>query len=266
MGRGDQLMGTGMARGAKARGKRVAFGHPRRGIVWDRFSAEIFMLNPNIACLGSERDDDLEWIPFYSGHRLYNRMSARKNRWIWNMEFRPTPGEFYFSEQERAWADSLPPGYIVVEPNVEARKSWSVNKDWPEYRYNEVIRELSKDWEIVQFAYGAPRLAAGVRLVSPPSFRSAAAALARAALYFGPEGGMHHAAAAVGIPAVVIFGGFIPPEVTGYDFHTNLTGKSGEACGSLRACAHCRRALLSITPEEVTDAVRKRLYVAEAAE
>lgn len=49
----------------------------------------------------------------------------------------------------------------------------------------------------------------------------------------------------------MIFGGFIPPSVIGYDFHTNLTGDSTEACGNLERCDHCARALKAISVEEV---------------
>jgi hypothetical protein len=46
------------------------------------------------------------------------------------------------------------------------------------------------------------------------------------------EGGMHHAAAAVGVPAVVLFGGFIPPEIMGYKGQISLTG-GATACGNI---------------------------------
>jgi hypothetical protein len=68
---------------------------------------------------------------------------------------------------------------------------------------------------------------------------------------------MHHGAAAVGTPAVVIFGGFIPPAVVGYDMHVNLTG-GAEACGSLNKCLHCRAAMEKISVEEVYQAVKSQ--------
>jgi ADP-heptose:LPS heptosyltransferase len=80
--------------------------------------------------------------------------------------------------------------------------------------------------------------------------------LARAKLYIGAEGGLHHAAAALGVPAVVLFGGFIPPLVTGYETHINLTGGAQEACGSLKPCDHCRKAMDAISVEEVAAAAR----------
>ena len=62
------------------------------------------------------------------------------------------------------------------------------------------------------------------RSLTCPSFRHALAILERARLYVGGEGGLHHGAAAVGVGGVVLFGGFVPPLVTGYAVHANLTG------------------------------------------
>ena len=74
------------------------------------------------------------------------------------------------------------------------------------------------------------------------------------------EGGVHHTAATVEAKGVVIFGGFIPPEITGYDFHTNLfTG--GEACGSRYSCKHCKAAMEAIEVDEVVEHMRKIINV-----
>jgi ADP-heptose:LPS heptosyltransferase len=115
--------------------------------------------------------------------------------------------------------------------------------------------------DVVQFNFKAGHVIPGARQLKTPSFRHAMAALSRAALYIGPEGGLHHASGAVGIPAVVIFGGFIPPAVTGYATHTNLTG-GAEACGSLHACEHCREAMNAISVPDVMDAANGYLKVA----
>jgi len=260
MGRGDNLMATGIAKGAAARGKRIAFGNSRmRRIAWDKHSEEVFRGNPNIAPPGSELDPDLEWVPFFHGHRLYNRMAPDRKRWIWNMEFRAIPGEMFFTEDELAWAASLGSGFVVMEPNADYRKEWAYNKDWSRERYQEVANGLMADGrEIVQFVFGELRVLAGARLVAPPTFRHTMAALARASLCVSPEGGMHHGAAAVGVPAVVLFGGFIPPQVTGYSSHINIARGNGQ-CGSLFRCAHCHAAMNDIPAEEVLEAARRLL-------
>jgi hypothetical protein len=82
--------------------------------------------------------------------------------------------------------------------------------------------------------------------------------MSRAALYIGGEGGLHHGAAAVGVGGVVLFGGFIPPEVTGYATHANLTG-GAEACGSLDPCRHCAAAMQAIGVDEVLEHAMARL-------
>lgn len=260
MGLGDQLMATGMARGAKARGKRIAFGDGNR-ILWDKKSEEIFRDNPNIARPGSERDPDLEWVAYHKGHRLYNRQEGQ--RWIWNLAFRPQPGEVFLNGRERANGRRYGRGFVLIEPNVEAWKSAAPNKDWGFENYQAVAAALRRDGlRVAQFRHPSnPRQLEGVEKLSSASFRDAMAILSNARLYLGPEGGLHHAAAAVGIPAVVLFGGFIPPSVTGYPGHTNLTG-GAQACGSIQPCQHCKDAMRAISVDEVLAAARAQLVEA----
>jgi ADP-heptose:LPS heptosyltransferase len=248
VGYGDDIIASGLARGLHKRGKRAAFGDGRR-IIWGPWSEEIFRHNPNIARPGSEGSKDLEWIAHYKGHRLYNRLDKEKQRWIWNYDFKVIPGEMFMPEYRRLAGD-----YIYVEPNVPWHKSVAVNKDWGLAKYQAVVDRLIADGHnVVQSTHGRDRLR-GAKFVQTPTFRSALAILnsARAALL--PEGGLHHAAAALGVPAVVIFGGFIPPSVVGYDAHVNLTG-GAEACGSLVKCHHCEQAMRRILVEEVYSAV-----------
>ncbi len=246
-----------MARGARDRGKRIAFGDGQR-IIWDHHSETIFRNNPNIAKLGSERDADIEWVPFYRGNRIYN--TKGNSRWIWKYEFRPTPGEIYFSDDEHDFAASVGSGFVAIEPNVPRYKTVSPNKQWPFLRFNKVARLLEKSGrQVIQFKSGAGgHEIPGLMQIKTPTFRHALAALSKASLFIGAEGGLHHGAAAVGIPGVVLFGGFIPPAVTGYDAHTNLTG-GAEACGSWNACGHCHKAMEAISVPQVMDAAHRHL-------
>lgn len=249
MGIGDNIMATGMARGAAARGKRIAFGDGL-AIKWDQNSSEVFKNNPNIAPPGAERSPHIEWVRFYKGHRIYNDHDRANHRWIWNMEFRPTPGEFFFDDVENNAGRAQPRGFVLIEPNVPAWKTCAPNKQWPVAWYREIAERLTRDGlRVLQFSFGGMSIVPAAQ-VKTRLFRHAVAILRQAALYIGPEGGMHHGAAAVGVRAVVIFGGFIPPQVTGYDLHTNLAG-ADEFCGSLRPCEHCRRAMERISVEEV---------------
>lgn len=258
MGLGDNLMATGFAKGAKARGKRIAFGNGSN-ILWDQHSEQIFQGNENVARPGDEGASDLEWIPFYKGNRIYNRYDYNRDRWLWNRDFKAIPGEMFFTDRELSYARKVvKKGFVLIEPYVPAYKGCASNKTWPLERYITVVQSLKrKGHNVQQFRHTGGTLP-GVGTIQAPTFRHALAVLSQAALYVGPEGGLHHGAAAVGIPAVVIFGGFIPPQVTGYDSHTNLTG-GAEACGSLTPCVHCAEAMLAIKSKHVIDAAKEFL-------
>jgi hypothetical protein len=248
-------MATALSKGAAARGKRIAFGDKIK-IRWDQHCPPIFQGNPNIAPPGTELSPDIEWIPFYKSNRLYNRQDG--NRWVWNYEFHASPGEMFFTEPELRAAKRAGKSFILIEANVPRWKSASVNKDWGHDKYQAVADTLRRQGhEIVQLSYGSAGLSGG-KTIKTASFRDALAILRRAALYIGPEGGLHHGAAAVGVPGVVLFGGFIPPSVTGYDSHTNLTG-GAEACGSLQRCQHCVDAMARISVDEVLSAANDHL-------
>ncbi len=249
-------MATGVARGAAVRGKRVALGDGKK-IIWDQHSQHVFLHNPNLAPPGSEGARDLEWVAHYKGHRLYNTQAA--SRWLWNLEFSATPGEVFLTEAEATLGRRNGRGFLVIEPNVPRWKTVAFNKDWGLARYQELATILiHRGHRLVQFNYGNQPVLRGVLQLKTRSFRDAVALLGNAWLYVGPEGGLHHAAAAVDVRAVVLFGGFIPPSVTGYATHMNLTG-GAEACGSLNKCVHCYDAMAAISVNEVLEAVEVQL-------
>src|SRR5262245_36105504 len=165
-----------------------------------------------------------------------------QKRIIFNQNFRSPVGEFFFDDEEQSRARVYQSGFIVIEPSV---RDWThANKYWGDGKYEAVAKHfLSVGHRVMQFKHrDTQRLIDGVELIEAP-FRDAVAILQNARLYIGPEGALHHAAAAVGLKGVVVFGDFIPPQVTGYAIHRNLTGKSNNYCGSLLPCEHCRRAM-----------------------
>lgn len=261
IGFGDEILGTGLARGAHARGKRVAFGDGK-SIIHGYWTEQIFRNNPNIAFPGDEGSPDLIWIAHHKGNRLYNKQSG--SRWIWNYSFRAQPGELFFDTTERKAGQRYGSGFIVIEPNVPWHKTVAPNKDWGARKYQETASRLIRaGHRVVQFNYGGKMLN-GVEQLKTASFRDALSILANAKLAICPEGGLHHGAAAVDIPAIVLFGGFIPPKVTGYVTHTNLA--AGDiACGSINRCGHCVEAMRSISIERVLEAAQRYLMPAQVA-
>lgn len=147
----------------------------------------------------------------------------------------------------------LPARYVLVEPNIKPRAS--PNKQWPADRWFEFSR-LCRDAGI-QLVQAIPRVdskryprLAGVQAVLTLTVWEALSVLDGAIAYVGHEGFFHHASAALLKRAVVIYGGFISPDITGYVDQRNLfTG--GSPCGSRKPCEHCRLAMEAITPADV---------------
>lgn len=261
---GDEIMGSGLARGAHARGVKIAFGDGRK-IIWNECAHLIFRGNPNVAAPGQERADNLEWIEHYSGARRYYRFGSGERRQMIFASGTQRPGELFFDPSELEFAERVGDDFIVVEPNTvndAPNKQWGrQNKRWGLDRYRGVAHLLrDRGFRVVQFDAGAQAID-GIERIATPSFRTACAVLARAALYVGPEGGLHHACAAspVNTPAVVIFGGFVSPAVTGYAQHVNLFTGEGLGCGNLDPCEHCRVCMSKISVEQVIDAAMSLL-------
>lgn len=260
------MLASGLARGAAARGKRIAFGDGQR-ILWTAQSHEILRGNPNVARPGEEGRRDLEWIHHYRGRRLYG--DVRSGRWVFR-DFVCEPGEVFLTSTEKFFSAAQIPAsrnaVVILEPRVKARGACvGLNKQWPVDRYKAVAEGLrGAGFRPVQLMPpGGQPLLAGVGVIQTPTFRHALGLIGMAALYIGPEGGLHHGAAAMGTPAVVIFGGFNTPRSTGYAAHDNITAL-GEPCGSISACPHCRRAMASISVDRVLNGALRQLGRAAA--
>jgi hypothetical protein len=265
MGYGDDLMASGYVRGMASQGKRAAFGDGRK-IVMQEHGRQIYRGNPNVAPEGSEGSPDLVWIDNYPWHRKGLDFNADKTRFVFDRRMAGAPGEIFLTDAERTRAEKLAPNdFILVEPNSQG--SWKhvlhrVNKQWPYDRFQSLVDKLCCDgYQLAQLSY--PRRTKGCRLqnvleIDSPTFRDGLAIMQRAQLYIGPEGGLHHGAAALNVPAVVIFGGWISPEITGYPNHENIS-VGNESCGMLTVCKHCIDAMASITVDRVYDAARRQL-------
>ncbi|HSG32126.1 MAG TPA: glycosyltransferase family 9 protein [Thermodesulfobacteriota bacterium] len=238
MGYGDEIMATGIAKKLYEKENRVV-SFPTKTKEFE----EIVLNNPKIG-----DGPNTVSCNFTKGNRWYIKLKDNKNkRLLWNYKYKPIPGEIYFldSELKKPKKD-----YILVEPHTKQTVS-ADNKQWPIEYMQEVVNKLSKDFLIVQLDYGKTILN-NVVPIRTKTFREGTAILKYAKKFLGMEGGMHHAAAALKVPGIVIYGGYIPPDITGYDIHTNIY-KGGEACGKLSSCKHCKESLLKITPEEVVE-------------
>lgn len=252
MGYGDTLMSIGEARALHKRtGQRVMIvGRDGRPV----------------------RSDLFNWLPYLVTHprhakgqpyqRLINGSGVRPyiaakadDRWTWR-KYKPIPAEVRFTSEEITFAEPYR-GMVMLVPEV--KKIGHSNKDWGPIYWSQLDCLLhSAGIATVQCGpSGAHWLHNCARAVTP-TFRHALAVLSVCRAVVTTEGGLMHGAAAVGVPAVVIWSEFISPEITGYPQHRNLR-KAGEPCGRRTDCPGCRKSLTAITPVEVFEALKEIL-------
>jgi ADP-heptose:LPS heptosyltransferase len=199
----------------------------------------------------------------FAGRQYAHGLEGNRMKWrTWDI----APGEIRLTDEEKKWAveqfetKDQHPRFLLINPSWKAVGGGGQNKDWGFEKWQEVAWAL-KDVLLVQVS---PPWLDGAIHIDCPTFRHACAILERSIGYVGHEGGMHHAAAALGKPAVVVFGGFISPEVTGYPTHKNLYVPDERyplGCGTINTtdCPHCRAAMDAITVEEVVNATKEMI-------
>lgn len=180
--------------------------------------------------------------------------------WIFDMTYRAKPAPVRLNDAElelvSIWSAH---SFVAIEPRLQSAAPTA--KQWPVARYAELARRLGRQYRVIQIGAPGSVPLPGIEQLRPRSFRESLAYLKAARLYIGPEGGLHHGSAAMGTRAVVLFGGFVPPSVTGYDFHVNLTGGETRFCGTKapRRCRHCEAAMARISVDEVEQHARRLL-------
>jgi ADP-heptose:LPS heptosyltransferase len=206
---------------------------------------EVFDHNPRIA---HACDKDVQvYYPRPNGLRPYATKKTPE-QWTW-CEYKPPIGELYFQPDELAAAAKHSPD-IVIEPNVKSMAS--PNKNWGLLRWQHLIGLMrAAGFRPVQLGPPGTRRIDGADLIETTNFRRACAVLKRARAAVLHEGGLHHAAAVVGVRAVVIYGAYISPKVTGYATHRSLFVGDDLGCGMRIPCKHCVAAMAKITPEMV---------------
>lgn len=242
-------MATAYARRAKQKhpSAKVFIGRdkPEWSVVWEN--------NPNINRPEEYNKHSAEpatWVRHCTGNRPYIKGTTGTNI-VYDEDHRAEPGDIFLTESEiepfRQYA-----GSILIEPHIKG--SFSGNKAWFWDRWQEVANGLNG---VIQIGDKGKKPLKNVRRVHTGDFRQALAAVSQASLVITTDGALHHAAAALGKPAVVLWGARTHPKVLGYDSHTNLYTGSGESCGSMAPCQHCEDAMKRISVEMVIEAARE---------
>lgn len=152
--------------------------------------------------------------------------------------------ELFFTEAERDRVDALErligTPFVVIEPNV--KNEYGVNKEYSFPKWQLVANELmSSGVKLVQTGQAGARVLDGVvDMTGQLTFREAALLVGRSTLLVASEGGLMHAANAVGTRAVILVTGFIHPRMTCYPENENIWIGAGHGpCGMKTQCLKC---------------------------
>jgi len=155
---------------------------------------------------------------------------------------------------------NLPRPWVII---ARRANQWTPNKDWPNGHWETLIDRLVSWCTIIEIGTGSfdrqPRPQPNyVDLVNRTTLTQLAAAIAAADRIIVPDSGPMHIAAAVGTPAVVIYGGYIDPVCTGYPGNVDLYSPVECAPCWLRSpCPYSKKCLHQITPDQVEAALNQ---------
>ena len=182
-------------------------------------------------------------------------------------------GELYFDEEERAQVRRLLEsrglrGFVAVEP--ETNQEWfGTLRAWPWERWQalvDALRAALPDVPIVQIGVdGSRRLSGVVDLCGQTAFRDAVLVLREARLFLGTEGGLMHAAHAVGARSLILWGGVTLPEFAGYPHRQRVLCAYVPCapCGNRGWCDYGHRCMNEIQVPEVLRAALELLASGE---
>jgi hypothetical protein len=215
-------------------------------VIWE----EVFQHSPRLA---REPYPGCIWVNNTMGNRLYiDYDRTQREKLAYRETFRAEPGEIFLQDDEIAQYRPYR-NFIYIEPTVKG--TFSNNKDWGFDNWQRVVDAIP-DYRFIQGIGPFQRkVLHGVEAVPTKTFRDACALLSVADCFLGTDGGLHHAAAALGKPAVIVWGGLVSPVILGYGSHINLHC-GVKSCGNYKSCEHCRAALAWVKPQMVVDAFR----------
>ena len=269
MGYGDDLLVTALASKIKKQfpNRQIVIGSAEKKRAYHSI---IYENNPNISdCRRLDNSKPIHVINYHVGNRPYiDYEKSTRSKYIWK-KFKPEPGQIFFTKEEKNeakkiishankyWQDhyhTKHKGIIFLEASSTKLndKQFGIkqkNKDWGYNNWKELINKIKEDFLIIQSIHKESKKIPGVYSPDNIDFRLACAILNESDLYVGPEGGFGHVAAALNKKAVLYFGGWISPDVIGYDFHENLYYKNKlSPCGEYnRLCKHCEEARKAIS-------------------
>jgi len=262
MGLGDEIMAMGEAEALyEATGRPVAICDKNNQPRWH----EAWRNNPAVSRVLGSGIDSIINCPQKRSYIKRWRQTPRRTEF--NRDHHARAGKIHLTIEDECRARALAPlgTFAIIEPATRVSLRSSRNKEWGVERWAEVVQDFPVPVYQFDIGDGSPLLE-GVGIIASNDVRMSAGIVKFATLVLTIDGGTHHLAASMGTDAVVVFGGFCDPKITGYDSHANFYSNiDGSPCGRYDPCPHCKEAMAQITSEQVRAEALKRLEGAHVA-
>lgn len=182
---------------------------------------------------------------------LMQRIAAKLD-YVLQGDFRPY---MKLRPEDFAGLQNLPDRFVVMQSSTFS--GYTVNKNWVSGRMNEVARRISPLIETIQVGLAPDEpLDCRLKLNGTLTFRQSVAVISKAQLFIGLEGALMHAATALQVPAVIVFGGYIHPQHTGYSSVIAFkTDTDCAPCFLQTPCPFDKKCMTVISSDRVTEAV-----------
>lgn len=263
-------------------------------MMWLGEAAEVHKQNPDAVIHDGREHSPMwkghDWVvaPDYNGPKKKIKVPRKPggNRWYiegWGpgkiiyKDYQPKPAPYIVSKEELERADDIlkqhgvNKQFAIVNPDTK-NTTLSTNKDWGFNRWQELTNLLSDHIQVVRVKpgksvndvsghveYGQKMLDNAINIVED-DVRIAFAIMSLSSAIVTSEGGVHHFAAAVQVPAFVIYGGVIHPDQTGYTGRDQTYYFVGDKpCGSQVQCNHCKDAMAAIKPQMIYEDVLEEI-------
>ena len=279
MGYGDDLLITTYAAKLKKKypERQIVVGIAERNIA---YHSPIYENNPNISdCRNLDDSKPIHIIDYHQFNRPYmDYKNSTVSKQVFR-EFKPVPGEIYFTKEESIngkkiiseainfWKQKNNHHYksIIFLETSSTKVNDSqfyfkhLNKDWGYKNWSTLVDKIKNEYLVIQIVHDKTKKIDGIFHTKKMDFRNACAILNETDFLIGPEGGFGHVAAALNKRAVLYFGGWNPPNYLGYDFHQHIYYKHPSSpCGELqKICSHCNEARESVSPDHFFEYIKK---------
>ena len=253
MGTGGDLMWTELARLLHKRYKKKVCFLERNGTVR---KPAVWINNPNISF--SKKGCHLIKRTDYK--KLPEKMTGVKEIWNTSQHIIKSRCNFYgikklkirchmyFTKEEEQYIESivatLPKEFIIIEPH--SKTNWINNKLYPFEKWQSIIDALYNEIPIVQMSIPGNKVLNNVINIGDKirNFREASLMIKYAKLFVGSEGGLMHAASAVGTENIIIFSPMFDPTFTKYNNTEAIWVHTEEHTNCLKKnCIDCRKVM-----------------------